>query len=159
MAPSFRVHAGLFLPAFAVHVAEEAPGFTAWANRNASARYSQRDFVQNNALGLVGTAAATAAVLRSDSRSLQIAYYTLVVTQQALFNALFHAASTIAFREYSPGLITSLVNAGLWRRLTRAALAEGLIAKRDLPACILAAGALHAAVVARQVFFLGVPAP
>ena len=31
MAPSFRAQARLFVPAFAVHVAEEAPGFTAWA--------------------------------------------------------------------------------------------------------------------------------
>jgi Protein of unknown function with HXXEE motif len=159
MAPSFRAVARLFVLAFAVHVAEEAPGFTAWAKRNASERYTQRDFVRNNALGFVSTAAATAAVIRSDNRTLQMAYYTVVVTQQALFNAVFHAVSTIAFRQYSPGLITSLVNAGLWRRLTRSALAEGRIAERDLPACIVAAGALHAAVVARQVFFLGVSEP
>lgn len=157
MAPSFRAYARWFLPAFAAHVAEEAPGFTAWAQRNASARYSQGDFLRNNALGFVGTAAATAAVVRSDSRPLQLAYYTLVVTQQAVFNAVFHAGSTMAYREYSPGLITSLLGAGLWRGLTRAALVEGRVARRDLPACILLAGAVHAAVVARQVFFLGAP--
>lgn len=157
MAPSFRAHACWFLPAFAAYIAEEAPGFTAGAQRNASARYSQRDFLRDDALGLVGTAATTAAVVRSDSRPLQLAYYTLLVTQQAAFNAVFHAGSTIAFRDYSPDLITSLLNAGLSRGLTRASLAESRVAKRDLPACILLAGAVHAAVVARQVFFLGVP--
>lgn len=84
------------------------------------------------------------------------AYYTLVVIQQAVFNAVFHAGFTLAFREYSPGLITSLPNTGLWRGLTRAALAESRVAQRDLSACIHVAGAVHAAVVARQVFFLGV---
>jgi hypothetical protein len=59
----------------------------------------------------VSTAADTAAVIRSDNRTLQMAYYTIVVTQQPLFNAVLHAVSTIAFRQYSPGLITSLVNA------------------------------------------------
>lgn len=109
--------------------------------------------------GTNNRASATAAVIRSDNRTLQMAYYTVVVTQQPLFNAVFHAVSPIAFRQYSPGLITSLLNSGLWRRLTRSALAEDRIAKRDLPACIVAAGALHAAVVARQVFFLGVSEP
>lgn len=157
MAPSFRAHACWFLPAFAAHVAEEAAGFTAWAQRNAPARYSQGDSLRNNALGLVGTAATTAAVVRGDSRPVQLAYYTLVVIQQAVFNAVFHAGFTLAFREYSPGLITSLPNTGLWRGLTRAALAESRVAQRDLSACIHVAGAVHAAVVARQVFFLGVP--
>jgi hypothetical protein len=154
---SFARNARLLSLAFAAHVAEETPGFTSWAKRNASERYSQRDFVRINAAGLLGTALATAAVTRSERRSVMLVYYTGILTQQALFNAVFHAGTTLAFREYSPGLVTSLLNAALWPRVTRAALADGRMRTRDLPACIALAGVLHAGAVARQVFFVGVP--
>jgi hypothetical protein len=153
---TFRKIAGSFPLIFAAHVAEEAPGFTAWARRHASERYTQRDFVRNNALGLVGAAAATALVRRHGSRSLLLAYYTLVVTQQALFNAAFHSVTTVAFREYSPGLTTSLLTVPMWRALTQAAVAEGRLSRRDVAACTTLAGLVHATVVARQVFFIGV---
>ena len=55
MAASFRRAAWTFPAAYLVDVAEEAPGFTAWARRNASERYTQTDFVRNNALGFVST--------------------------------------------------------------------------------------------------------
>lgn len=42
-----------------VHVLEELPGFTAWAQRRASTRYTQRDFVRTNTLGLALTGGAT----------------------------------------------------------------------------------------------------
>jgi hypothetical protein len=80
-----------------------------------------------------------------------------VITQQAVFNAVFHAATTIAYREYSPGLVTSVLQLPLWRRLTSAALAERRLSPRDVVACTAVGGLVHAAVVARQVFFLGVP--
>jgi hypothetical protein len=138
-----------------VHVAEEAPGFTAWARRNASARYTQRDFVHNNLLGLASTIAVTTLVTRGRSRALDLAYYTLVVTQQAVFNAVFHATATVTFGEYSPGLVTSILNVSLWLRLTRAAISERRLTTRDVVACTAVAGVVHAGVVARQVFFVG----
>ena len=159
MAASFRRTAWTFPAAYVVHVAEEAPGFTAWARRNASERYTQTDFVRNNALGFVSTIAATAAITRSERRALALAYYTLVVTQQAVFNALFHVGTTIAYREYSPGVVTSVLTVPLWRRLTRAALAEHRLSRRELNACVLLAGIVHAAVVARQVYFVGAAEP
>jgi len=58
----------MFVGAFALHVLEEAPGFTAWARRYASERYTQRDFVRNNALGLGITGAATYVLARSSRR-------------------------------------------------------------------------------------------
>jgi hypothetical protein len=159
MSASFRNTAWLFPVAYAVHVAEEAPGFTAWARRNTSARYTQRDFVQNNALGFIGTVGATTMVTRqpAERRTLGLAYYTFVVTQQAVFNALFHALTTVVYREYSPGLVSSILMVPLWRRLTRAALAERRLTARDVIVCTMVAGVVHASVVARQVFFLGIP--
>ena len=156
MAAGFNRAAWTFPAAYVVHVAEEAPGFTAWATRNASGRYTQTDFVRNNALGFVSTLAATAWITRSERRALGLAYYTLVVTQQAVFNALFHMGTTLAYREYSPGVVTSVLTVPLWRRLTRAALAEHRLSKRDVIVCTFVAGVVRAAVVARQVYFVGV---
>jgi Protein of unknown function with HXXEE motif len=158
MPSTFSRTAWAFPAAFAVHVAEEAPFFTAWARRNASERYTQRDFVRNNALGFVSTIAGTAAITRSERRAVGLVYYTLVLTQQAIFNALFHAGTALAYREYSPGLATSILTLPLWRRLTRAAVAEHRLSEREVIACTFAAGIVHAAVIARQVFFIGVPA-
>jgi len=55
---TFRRAAWLLPAAFAVHAAEEAPGFVAWARRHASERYAARDFWRNNqvAMALAGTA-------------------------------------------------------------------------------------------------------
>jgi hypothetical protein len=49
-------------------VLEELPGFRAWARRHASARYTRRDFVCNNALGLAMTGGATWLVVRDGRR-------------------------------------------------------------------------------------------
>jgi Protein of unknown function with HXXEE motif len=152
---TFRTIARALPVAFLVHVVEEAPGFTAWVRRNASPRYSQGNFVRNNALGFLLTAAATI-VTRRRSRSLDLAYYTLVVTQQALFNAVFHSVGAAAYGEYSPGLATSILTVPLWAGLTRAAVAERRLTQRQVFACTVLAGAVHAGVVARQVFLIGV---
>jgi hypothetical protein len=153
---SFRRLAWAFPAAYAMHVAEEAPGFAAWARRHASPRYTDRDFLRINGLGFAGTVAATFAVTRARSRTLDLAYFTLVATQQAA-NAVFHSATTVAFRDYSPGLVTSMLTVPLWRRLTGAGLAEERLTKRDVVICVMLAGIVHASLVARQVFFLGVP--
>ena len=156
MRSAFDRMAWLLPPAFALHVAEEAPGFTAWVRRNACERYTQRDFVRINALGLAITGTATVAVTRRANRGLDVTYYSLIATQQALFNAIFHVGATAAFREYSPGLVTSLVNVLLWKRLTAAALAERRLTVGGAIACTVAAGLVHAAAVARQVFCIRV---
>ena len=73
-------------PAFAAHVAEEAPGFTSWARRNTSKRYTQRDFVRNNAFGAILTVAATALAARSRDRRVGTAaasvFHALIVAEQ-----------------------------------------------------------------------------
>src|SRR5688500_15413543 len=68
--------------AFALHVLEEAPGFTTWVNRYASDRYTVDDFVRNNGLGLVMTVGATFLVARVRSRAVFFAFYAVVLTQQ-----------------------------------------------------------------------------
>jgi hypothetical protein len=145
-----------FAAAFALHVAEEAPGFTAWAQRHASPRYTQRDFVRNNALGFAMTVAATPLAARARRRRAFFPYYAAVVTQQALFNALFHAGTTARYRAYSPGLATSvIVVLPLWWRITRLARRAGLLSSRGLGGGLAVGGAIHAAAVAHQVYFVG----
>ena len=149
----------MFLGAFALHVLEEAPGFTAWARRHASERYTQRDFLRNNALGLGITGAATYVLARSSRRrGVFLVYYSTIFTQQALFNTVFHTGTTIAWREYSPGIITSLtLFLPLWWRLTRQALDDGLLTRRGAVLASAVGGTIHAGAVAQQVFFIGVP--
>jgi Protein of unknown function with HXXEE motif len=152
----FAKAAWLLPPAFALHVADEAPGFVAWAQRNASPRYTQRDFATINALGFVMTLGAVCAVSRTDSRALDFLFCSAVVSQQALFNPIFHLATTIAYRECSPGLVSSMaLFPALWRRITRAAVREGRVSRRGVRAGILLGGAIHAAAVARQVYGVG----
>jgi hypothetical protein len=146
---------GLWLyPALlALHVGEEAGlDFTGWAQRHASPRYTKRDFVQINGFGLVSTALASALIRRSDNRALFFAWYSAVLTQQAVFNPVFHAGATLAFRDYSPGLASSLAFPPLWVRATRAALRERRLGRGSLAAAVALGGVIHATAVARQVF-------
>jgi Protein of unknown function with HXXEE motif len=103
----------------------------------------------------VGTAGATVLVTRSGSRLLFLAFYAGVLTQEALWNTVFHALMAGRYRAYSPGLVTALVLfLPLWWRVTRLAVREGLLTRRGVALAALAAGLLHALVVARQVFFV-----
>ena len=154
---AFRRRAWLLAPAFALHVAEEAPGFTAWARRHASDRYTQRDFVRNNALGMAGTVAGLWVLRRTRSHGYVLFFSSVLLTQQALWNTAFHAGTTVAWRRYSPGLVTALaLFLPLWLHLVRLARREGLLSRGELTAGTIAGGLLHALVVAQQVFFVGV---
>jgi Protein of unknown function with HXXEE motif len=149
----FRRAVWLVPIAFAAHVAEEAPGFTAWVRRHGSSRYTQADFVRINALGLVMTLAGTALVFRTQSRAGVFAYFALVLAQQALFNTLFHAGTTVAYREYSPGLVTALGTfLPLWWHLSRLARREGLITPSGELLAGGIGGAVHASAVVQQVY-------
>ena len=155
------IAAKLLPAAFALHVLEEAPGFTDWARRHASERYTQRAFLRNNALGFALTGIATAAVVRFSGSRLFLAWYSAVLTQQALFNAAFHVGTTAAWRERSPGLVTSVtLFLPIWFAVTRRALRDGLLTRRSLAATVTAGGVIHGAAVAQQVFYVGPrPAP
>jgi hypothetical protein len=139
--------------AFAAHVAEEAPGFTSWARRNTSRRYTQGDFVRNNALGAILTVAATVAAARTRDRRVFGAYYTTVFAPQMFGNSVFHTGTTLAYREYSPGLFTALAMfVPLWVGVTRAAVRDGLMTRRGAAAGTAVASLFHALTVAEQVY-------
>jgi hypothetical protein len=137
--------------ALALHVAEEAPGFASWARRNTWPGYRDRDFLTINGGGLLLTAAAAAAVRREPR--LFAAWYAAVVCQQMLWNPVFHVGTTVAYREYSPGLVTAVtLFPVLWWRETRRALSCGRLSRRGVAAAVLAGGLLHFAAVRKQVY-------
>jgi hypothetical protein len=141
--------------AFGAHVAEEAPGFTSWARRNTSERYSQRDFVRNNALGALLTLGATGLAARSRDQRVFAAIYTAMFAPQLFGNSVFHAGTTVAYREYSPGLFTALgMFVPLWVAITRAAVRQGLMTRRGAAAGTAVATLVHALVLADQVYFV-----
>ena len=137
--------------ALALHVAEEAPGFAAWARRNTWAGYRDRDFVAINAAGLATTALAGAAVARRPA--LFAPWYAGIVSQQFLWNPVFHVGTTIAYGEYSPGLVTALtLFPPLWWRETRRALRSGRLSRRGVVVAAAIGGALHLGAVHKQVY-------
>jgi hypothetical protein len=97
--------------ALALHVAEEAPGFGAWARRHAWAGYSERDFAVINAVGLAMTIGTTAAIGRRPRPLAYWAFYSAVVAQQTVWNPVFHIVTTLRWRERSPGLLTGPTDA------------------------------------------------
>jgi hypothetical protein len=151
------MHVSWVLPAaLALHVAEEAPGFAAWARRHAWAGYRDRDFMTINATGLALTVATTAAVRRSRSDMVFLLFHAGLVSQQALWNPVFHLATTLRWRERSPGVVTALaLFPPVWWHITRDGLRTGALTPRRLAASALAGGALHAVAVAQQVFGVG----
>ena len=151
--PRFRRSVWLFPVVFLAHVVEEAPRFSAWARRHGSVNYARSDFIRDNSAGLGMTLLGTRLVSRNQTRPVVFGYFALVLSQQALFNALFHSGTTIAYREYSPGLATALGGfLPLWWHLTRLARREELISGSG---SLLAAGigaVIHLTAVAQQVY-------
>ncbi len=149
----FRRAVWLFPAVFGLHVLEEAPGFTLWARRHASSRYTQADFIRNNALGMALTLGGTGLVSRSPGRRSVFLYMSLVLTQQALFNTVFHVGTTVVYREYSPGLVTAVGGfLPLWWHLSRLAREEGLLGPASELSAAAIGGAVHATAVAQQVY-------
>jgi hypothetical protein len=142
----------LYPAAFALHVVEEARGFTEWVNRHGSERYTAADFVRINGAGLASGLAGTALVARITDRRLFLLFYSAMLAQLPA-NAAWHAGTTVAYREYSPGLVTSLaLFPALWYAVTRVALAEGRLSRRGAALGAIAAAVLHAAMVRQTVY-------
>ena len=149
----FRQAVWLFLPAFAFHVLEEAPQFTAWAKRHASQRFTRADFLRNNGLGMALSALLCAAVAVFPHPVVVFVFFALCVWQ-AGFNTVFHVATTAAYGVYSPGLLTSLMlYPALCCYLSRLAFREGLLTNTGGLIALVLGGVIHAYVVAAQVYF------
>jgi hypothetical protein len=89
---------------FLAHIAEEFPRFPAWATRHFGAT-SRAWYVYTHialvAIAVTISARAEAAAPRTIWPLLAMAFQWVLAT-----NALFHIATTIMFKEYSPGVVT-----------------------------------------------------
>lgn len=155
---SLRQAVWLFPLAFALHVLEEAPQFTHWVNRHASRRFTARDFVRNNSMGMIAALFACTLISIAPNRIVVFVAFATVFTQTLVFNALFHVGATAAYGVYSPGLITSLtIYPALFWYLSRLAYHEALLSNSSGLIALLIAGTIHAYVVTVQVYFHRLP--
>ena len=90
---------------------------------------------------------------RAPNRPAVFGYFAIVLTQQAVFNTLFHSGTTVAYHEYSPGLATAVCGfLPLWWHLSGLARREGLISRSDALRAAGIGGAVHATAVVQQVY-------
>ena len=134
-----------FPPAFALRVAEEAPGFAQWARRHASPDYTDADFARINAAGFALSVATTALAVRGERRGFRLHYASL--TSQAVFNAVFHASTRAPGARTAAGVVLPL-----WLLTTALARRRGLLDRRTIIVSLAVGGPLHAAAVAHQVY-------
>ena len=159
MPASFRDAVWLFPLATALHFLEEAPGFTRWASRYASPRFTFAHWARVHALGLAYALVCTALVWRFPNRTMVFLFFALCLTE-SVFNTVFHLAASAASRTYVPGLITALVlYPPLFWYLSRLAHREGLLEMLPGAAAFALAGVVHAFDVSNNVFFDRSPWP
>ena len=150
---SFRQLVWLFPVAYALHVIEELPRFTAWAMRYASANFTMRDYVIIHLTGIIVAMAAPLVIRYFSNRVVIFIFFTFVFTPAAFFNILFHAGATVVFGVYCPGLITALtVYPTVCFLVSRSALREGLLSTRIAIISVGLAGLFHLADVSHNVF-------
>ncbi|MGK2935936.1 MAG: HXXEE domain-containing protein [Gemmatimonadaceae bacterium] len=93
---------------FMAHVAEEAPGFVAWANAHIDRDITQAAFWTVNITGLLITLGVVLFEWLSRSKAsaiVALAWLGFVMVG----NAVLHTAGAIVDRSYAPGVITALL--------------------------------------------------
>jgi len=90
---------------FALHVAEEAPGFVAWFNNLVTPGITQRLFLSVNATALLITLAIAGLVATSRDTGVCIVAVAWVGFLM-LANGLLHVVGTLVHWRYAPGVIT-----------------------------------------------------
>lgn len=149
----FRHIVWLFPIAYALHVLEELPRFTAWAQRYANSSFTMRDYLVIHLSGILMACAAPVVLRWVGNRLVIFIFFTFIFTPAVCFNVFFHAGATIVFRAYSPGLLTALtLYPPLFYLVSRQALHEGLLTNRMAMIAFALAGLFHAADVSHNVF-------
>ncbi len=83
---SFREGVWLFPLAFTLHVLEEWPQFTAWAQRHASERFSRRDYVAIHTAGLTLSLLAAGVIWRFPNTWTVFVFFAFASAPAAFFN-------------------------------------------------------------------------
>ena len=96
----------LFVPAYALHVAEEYfGGFPEWLALIIGRPLPRADFLAINAVALVVVIIAIRAATRRES----LGWLAIAIATALLVNGLAHTLGTMITGTYSPGLITGVV--------------------------------------------------
>ena len=96
----------LFVPAYAIHVAEEwFAGFPVWVQQTAGRPLPDEAFLIINAVAFLLLIAA----VRSATRSEGSGWMAVAVATLALVNTAAHAGGALLTRSYAPGLVSAVV--------------------------------------------------
>ena len=131
---------------FAAHIVEEYPRFPAWATRRFGAT-SRAWYVYSHIL-LVALVIAVCGWAAGAAPGSWGVLAWLALAQTLGFNALFHLAASLRWREYSPGLVTGLalmLPAAAW--LTWRAGAQGLASGAQIAWALVLAALVQALVI------------
>jgi hypothetical protein len=132
---------------FAVHMAEELPRFPAWASRHFGTTSLPWYVYSHVGLVLAGTGICAWASEAAPGSWPRILVMALMLTMA--LNGIFHVATTILFRAYSPGVVTGVClffpAAGV---MVRAGLEAGHVSGLQLVLALALAAAVQAAVIA-----------
>ena len=149
----FRRAVWLIPPAFALHVMEEWPRFTAWANRYASDRFTQQDYVVIHLSGIAGSVLVAGLVAMFPNRAMTFLVFAFFFLPAMFWNVFFHAGATVLFGAYCPGLVTALcLYPPVVHVVSRRAFGEGLLNARIGTVALVIAGVFHSLEVGHNVF-------
>ena len=150
---TFRDAIWLFPPVFILHVLEEWPRFTDWAQRHASPLFTQHDYNTIHIAGIIAAFLFTLIVWGFPNRVVVFVFFAFVFGPSALFNTLFHAGATIIGHEYCPGVITALtLYLPTFSFVSRLAWRENRLDLKSLIAVLMIAGSFHFWEVGHNVF-------
>ncbi len=150
---TFREAVWLFPFVFTLHVLEELPQFTTWAQRHASTASTRIDYIKIHLAGIVTAFIAAAVIWYFPKRTVLFIFFTFVFSPAIFYNTLFHAGATAYFGVYCPGLLTALVlYVPLYCFVSTLAFREGLLSNRLGLISFVIAGLFHAAEVGHNVF-------
>ena len=133
--------------AFLAHSAEELPGFPRWATEHFGTT-TRRFYIASHAFVLIPLTLASGYRASRRPGDSQAAFHATAVAAGYGLNAIFHIATTVLFRRYSPGLVTAVglvlpASAYTLLRTKR----EGLLTDKQLLAAFLVGNVLSDAAI------------
>ena len=150
---TFRQAVWLFPPAFILHVVEEWPQFTRWAQIHASEQFTRRDYNAIHVAGIFASVLGATLVWLFPNPAVVLLFFTFLLAPSVVFNALFHAGASLLTRTYCPGVVTAvLIYLPLFILLIEHVYAERLLTPFALAASLLVAGLFHTWEVGHNVF-------
>lgn len=142
-----------FPPAFLLHVVEEWPRFTRWAQAHASEQFTRRDYNTIHIAGISASLLSAALVWRFPNPWTVFVIFAFIFAPSVFFNTLFHAGASLLTRTHCPGVVTAiLVYLPLSILLTERVYSERLLTPFALAASLLVAGLFHTWEVGHNVF-------